>query len=140
MIASSSTPAIDVRAAIRVTGGIVATPSLMKVYDPPHSVASSKQQREFDGDGGRFAPTGLAAPRSCCPPDSQSAGCRKQAFPPVLEMHQMGRRRNNDVGLFPCAERIISHAASASLAKIIPRAAHDQRRRHDAAWIIGEFP
>jgi len=41
MMASSSRPAIEVRKAIRVTGGMLATPSLMKVYDPPHSAASS---------------------------------------------------------------------------------------------------
>ena len=40
MINSKIRPAIAVRPAIKVTGGIVATPSLMKVYDPPHSVAS----------------------------------------------------------------------------------------------------
>jgi hypothetical protein len=32
-----------VRAAINVIGGIVATLSLMKVYEPPHSVASSSR-------------------------------------------------------------------------------------------------
>ena len=41
MMASSSRPAISVRAAISVIGGMVATPSLMNVYDAPHSVASS---------------------------------------------------------------------------------------------------
>jgi hypothetical protein len=41
MMTSSSNPAIRVRAAISVIGGMVATPSLMKVYDAPHSVASS---------------------------------------------------------------------------------------------------
>ena len=40
MTISSSTPAIAVRAAISVIGGMVATPSLMKVYDPPHRIAS----------------------------------------------------------------------------------------------------
>src|SRR5207244_13554506 len=40
MISSNSTPAINVRPAIRVTGGMVATPSLMKVYDTPHKLAS----------------------------------------------------------------------------------------------------
>jgi hypothetical protein len=46
MIASSNNPAIEVRAAIRVIGGMVATPSLMNVYDPPHSVASSRSSRK----------------------------------------------------------------------------------------------
>lgn len=39
--ASSSRPAMSVRAAISVTGGIVATPILMKVYEAPQQVASS---------------------------------------------------------------------------------------------------
>src|SRR5438105_2134969 len=42
MMASNNAPATSVRAAIRVIGGMVATPSLMKLYDAPHSVASSK--------------------------------------------------------------------------------------------------
>ena len=41
MTASRILPAINVRAAISVTGGIVATPSLMKVYEAPHNVASA---------------------------------------------------------------------------------------------------
>jgi hypothetical protein len=38
-----SPPAIRVREAISVTGGIVATPVLIKVYDAPQSVASMKR-------------------------------------------------------------------------------------------------
>ena len=41
MIISSSTPAISVRSAIKVIGGMVATPSLMKLQEAPHSVASN---------------------------------------------------------------------------------------------------
>jgi hypothetical protein len=37
------TPATKVRAAISVTGGIVSTPILMKVYDAPQSVASARR-------------------------------------------------------------------------------------------------
>jgi hypothetical protein len=40
MINSKSRPAIAVRPAISVIGGMVAMPNLMKVYDPPQSVAS----------------------------------------------------------------------------------------------------
>ena len=41
MIASRMTPAISVRAAISVTGGMVATPILISVKAAPHSVASA---------------------------------------------------------------------------------------------------
>ena len=61
MIASSSRPAIDVRAAIRVTGGIVATPSLMKVYDPPHSVASSRSSASSTAMAGGCGPALLTS-------------------------------------------------------------------------------
>lgn len=37
---SSAVPAISVRAAMNVTGGMVATPILMNVYDAPQSVDS----------------------------------------------------------------------------------------------------
>src|ERR1700735_2167251 len=42
MMSSNNTPAINVRPSISVIGGIVATPSLTKGYEPPHSVASSR--------------------------------------------------------------------------------------------------
>ena len=37
----SKAPAISVLAAISVTGGMVSTPTRMKLYDAPHSVASA---------------------------------------------------------------------------------------------------
>jgi hypothetical protein len=52
MMRSSSTPAIDVRAAIRLIGGMVATPSLMKVYDPPHSVAKTSSSNSSPASAG----------------------------------------------------------------------------------------
>ena len=47
--ASSTMAAIVVRPAIKVTGGIVSTPTLMNVNDAPHSVASSSSSASSTG-------------------------------------------------------------------------------------------
>src|SRR5579872_4290311 len=55
MMTSSNNPAISVRPAISVIGGMVATPSLMKVYEPPHSVASNSNSASSNPRAGSRA-------------------------------------------------------------------------------------
>ena len=97
-----------------------------------------QQQREFDGDV-LMLRTGLAHPVHAARPESQSAVAANRPSRPCSRCIRWVAAGMTTSAFSSGAERIHQPRRVGIAAEIVPRAANDQRRRDDAARLIGQL-